>query len=229
MTPVSSARELPVEDCWNRIGVQGDRSCPELRAHAHCKNCPVFASAARVALDRELPEGYAQSWARRFADGAADEAAEAEGESWLIFRVGVEWLGLRTAVVDEVSRVPPLHSLPHRRGGAVLGLVNVRGELVVCVSLPRALGVELAPAPAASAGRARERLLVLRRGGSRFALPVAEVHGTRRVDEGEFVPTPATLGKARGVFTRHVLPWADKAIGCLDDDGLWRALERSLA
>jgi chemotaxis-related protein WspD len=227
MTPVTSARELPVEDCWNRIGVQGDRSCPELRAHAHCKNCPVFASAARVALDRELPEGYAESWAGRFAD--AVQASAGEAESWLIFRVGVEWLGLRTAVVDEVSRIPPLHSLPHRRGGAVLGLVNVRGELVVCVSLPRVLGVELALASAASAGQTRERLLVLRRAGSRFALPVDEVHGTRRVHETEIVPTPATLGKARGVFTRHVLPWADKAIGCLDDDGLWRALERSIA
>ena len=35
-------------DCWNKIGVSGDLSCPELNTHIHCRNCPVFAAAARA-------------------------------------------------------------------------------------------------------------------------------------------------------------------------------------
>src|SRR4029077_5730556 len=31
---------LVVDDCWNRIGVRGDASCPELKHHVHCRNCP---------------------------------------------------------------------------------------------------------------------------------------------------------------------------------------------
>ena len=37
-----------VDDCWNRIGVSGDRSCPELQAHLHCRNCSVSSSAVPV-------------------------------------------------------------------------------------------------------------------------------------------------------------------------------------
>ena len=40
-----------------------------------------------------------------------------------------------------------IHSLPHRRQGIVLGLVNVRGELLICVSLARLLGIVPDPHP----------------------------------------------------------------------------------
>jgi chemotaxis-related protein WspD len=214
----------PRADCWNHIGVQGDRSCPELREHIHCKNCPVYAAAARAVLDRELPDGYGCGWQERFSQGEVEAATE--HPSWFIFRLGAEWLALPTAAVDEVTRVSPVHSLPHRRGGAVLGLVNVRGELVVCASLVRVLGVEARPDDAA-ARPARARLLVLRRGSGRFAAPVDEVHGAERVPERRLVAPPATVGKGTGIFTRHVLPWDARSVGCLDADALLQALERS--
>src|SRR2546422_1979826 len=39
--------------------------------------------------------------------------------------------------IAEVAERRVIHSLPHRRTGIVLGVVNVRGELLVCVSLGR--------------------------------------------------------------------------------------------
>ena len=54
-------------NCWNRIGTSGDRSCPELEQHVHCRNCPVFASAARVFFDRPAPEGYLAEWTQWLA------------------------------------------------------------------------------------------------------------------------------------------------------------------
>jgi chemotaxis-related protein WspD len=217
------AAPLPRADCWNHIGVQGDRSCPELRVHIHCRNCPVYAAAAQAVLERELPDGYGRSWRERF--GQAEVEAATEHPSWFIFRLGAEWLAVPTAAVDEVTRVSPVHSLPHRRGGAVLGLVNVRGELVVCASLMRVLGAEARTDDAARAERAR--FLVLRRGSGRFAAPVDEVHGAERVPERLLVAPPATVGKGSGSLTRHVLPWNDRAVGCLDADALFHALERS--
>ena len=32
-----------IDDCWNRIGVHGDKSCPLLDEHVHCRNCAVYA------------------------------------------------------------------------------------------------------------------------------------------------------------------------------------------
>ena len=41
-----------VDDCWNRIGVFGDKSCPRLERHIHCRNCEVYGAAAIALLDR---------------------------------------------------------------------------------------------------------------------------------------------------------------------------------
>ncbi len=43
----------PIDDCWNRIGVRGDGSCPRLAGYIHCRNCPVHDAAAARVLDRE--------------------------------------------------------------------------------------------------------------------------------------------------------------------------------
>jgi chemotaxis-related protein WspD len=226
MASLMASRELPSGDCWNQIGVQGDGSCPELAEQVHCRNCPRYAAAAQALLDRELPEGYSEHWARHFAEAAVEAAIERD--ALLIFRIGAEWLALPATVIDEVAGVRPVHALPHRQSGVVLGVVNVRGELVVCVSLGRVLGAAQRPPESGSAPRATGRLLVLRRGSSRFAAPVDEVHGMRRVARSELLRTPSTVGKANGIFTLHVLPWADHAVGCLDDELLFHALERNL-
>src|SRR5215472_14146833 len=71
-------------DCWNRIGISGDRSCPELEAHIHCRNCPVFASAARAFFDRPAPEGYLAEWTQWLASSAelaGHEPGETRAES----------------------------------------------------------------------------------------------------------------------------------------------------
>ncbi len=41
-----------IDDCWNRIGIYGDKSCPVLPEHIHCRNCSVYSAAATRLLDR---------------------------------------------------------------------------------------------------------------------------------------------------------------------------------
>src|SRR5437667_10341199 len=103
---------LTVRDCWNLIGIAGDRSCPELERHIHCRNCPVFSKAARGFFDHPAPEGYLAEWGRLLA--APVTPAESEDLSVLIFRLGNEWLALRTRVVVEVTTPRPVHRIPHR-------------------------------------------------------------------------------------------------------------------
>ena len=42
--------------CWETIGVHGDSSCEELAQHIHCRNCPVYSTAAQGLLDRPIPQ-----------------------------------------------------------------------------------------------------------------------------------------------------------------------------
>ena len=119
-----------------------------------------------------------------------------------------------------------IHSLPHRRGGIVLGLVNVRGVLRACVSLARVLGLDDEPDAGAADTR---RLLVARERGEPVAFPVDEVHGTHRYAPHELQPRPATVALAAASFTRAVLPWRGGFVGLLDEQALFHTIDRSLA
>ena len=226
-TTANPARAM-INDCWNTIGVHGDGSCRELEVHVHCRNCPVYAAAASVLLDRNLPPAYIEEWTQHFSQSRGVE--EPDTESIVVFRIGDEWLGLPTAVFSEFVEMRPTHSLPHRRNGVLLGLTNVRGELLVCVSLGKVLGIadkEKAKKPRQRA--TYSRLAVIRDRDSRIAFPVDEVEGIHGFHAGELTPVPATVAKATATYTKAMLPWKDKTIGCLDAELLFYALNRSLA
>src|ERR1700740_948398 len=109
-------------DCWRRIGVWGDRSCPELAQVVHCHNCPVFAAAGRRFLDTPAPGAYVEEWTDRLT--APVEEGATDLQSVLIFRLGEEWLALRVPVLLEVTNPRPIHRIPHRVG-LLAGLVNI--------------------------------------------------------------------------------------------------------
>lgn len=214
---VDAAAEI--YDCWNRIGVRGDKSCPELQHHSHCRNCPAYSAAAATLLDRELVSHAAAAAASQFTE--AGPAGESDTESAVIFRVGSEWFALSALLLDEIMGMRAIHSLPHRRNPALLGLVNVRGELLVCISIARLLGGEGGPLP-------QGRLVVVRHAGGRMAFPVDEVQHTHRYHPDELMPAPATIAKSASAFTMGLLSWKDRMVGCLDERLVLEALDRSL-
>lgn len=210
-----------VHDCWNRIGVSGDGSCPELRQHIHCRNCPVYAAAARQLLDVAPPADQRDFWTQRFAAPRGQQ--QQDTRSVLVFRCATEWFALPTATCVEVASTRPIRRLPHRRDAAVLGLTNVRGELMVCVSLGAFLRLPMAgetPNP---------RLLVVRDKGEPTALHVDEVHGTYRYAQSEIQPVPDTIGVAAAHNTHATLRWCDRTVGLLDSKALLSGLDRCVA
>ncbi|ASC67323.1 purine-binding chemotaxis protein CheW [Achromobacter denitrificans] len=210
-----------VDDCWNRIGIRGDKSCPQLPAHVHCRNCPVYAAAAKRILDRLPPQMEDGD------DAAAGTQERGDLSSLLVFRVQREWLALPTRALDEVAGMRRILGLPHRRDPAMLGVANVRGTLTVCVSLPRLLGLD-------AMAQARERpaaarMLILGGAGRAVVLPVDEVEGIHSVDLGRLEPLPATVEGASLKYSRGVARCGGRAVGVLDETLLMQALERSLA
>lgn len=214
----------PVDDCWRRIGVRGDGSCPLLATHIHCRNCPTYSRAATALLDAQAMTAL--------ADAPADREPDAEpagsGISCLVFRIGDEWLALPTEAVGEVTAPCPVHSLPHRRDAAVLGLASVRGSLLACLSLAKLFGMDDAPAAHANA-RQGQRFLVLGQGRGAIALPVAEVSGVRRVRSSALRPLPATLARASTRYSQALFEDEGRSVGLLDATLVRQALTRSLA
>jgi chemotaxis-related protein WspD len=208
------------EACWKTIGINGDGSCVQLPQHVHCRNCPVYAGAAAQMLDIEVPPRYAQE----STDVVASEkpVAPAEVTAVVIFRIGAEWLALPSAIFKEVAADRLIHSLPHRRNGALLGVVNIRGELLVCASLTHILGVD---GGIASGGM--RRMLVIQEGSNRTVCPVDEVHGIERFQAQSFNQVPAILGAAALTYTKGVVSWRRRSVGVLDSDLILQALNRS--
>jgi chemotaxis-related protein WspD len=225
---------IDIDDCWNRIGVRGDGSCPELADHIHCRNCPVHAAAALSLLDRVPPNGYLADWTRHFAAGKTEDEAKRDDRrdrgSALIFRIGAEWLALPATSIQEVAELRPIHSLPRRRDGIVLGIANVRGEILICISLAALLGLAAGAAPdGPSARNVHRRLIVAGRSERRVVMPVDEVYGVERFRISALAPLPAILAGSSKAFTRGMLGWQERTVGYLDDGLLFDAIDRGLA
>lgn len=215
LTPLTS---LQVADCWNRIGLRGDRSCPELPRVIHCHNCDVFARAGRQFLDAPSPEGYLHEWTQRLAVPIEELSTDLLGV--LVFRLADEALALPVRVLVEVTNPRPLHRIPHR-GGVLAGLVNIRGELHLCAHLDKVLNIERTAQP--EAGR-QPRFLVVRREQERWVFPVDDVDQVRRLPLHELTGPPATVARSLARLTRGVFHQDGRSIGLIDDERLFTTL-----
>lgn len=212
--------------CWNEIGVYGQRSCAELSKFVHCRNCPVFSAAANRFFDRGAPEGYRQELTQHLA--STRQSTEAGSISAVFFRLDQEWLAFPTRCLQEATEHRPIHSLPHRRSPVVLGLVNIRGELLICISLAHLLDWN----PRRTADEIRRehrRLLVVHLDGSRFALPADEISGPHRFHQRDLKVPPGTSGVVSGRLVQGILEWENMTVGCIHAERLFTDLNRNLA
>ena len=223
--------EAPMPECWRIVGVAGDRSCPELETFIHCRNCPVLAAAARTFFDRGAPEGYLEDWRAILEEPTA--AVEAGTTSVLVFRLEKEWFALPAPVLVEVTTVRPLHRIPHRGAAGLAGIVNIRGQLQLCMSLHALLGLPGGPGAAAAgvpaADAATARMLVVERGGEaggteRWVLGADEVAGVHRLARTAVRPVPSTVSHAQARCSSALFDWHDRTVGLLDEARLFEGL-----
>lgn len=217
---------LPIDDCWNHIGVRGDQTCVRLKEFLHCRNCPVFAEAARHIRQRNLPDDYRREWAAHFASAAIE--ADRADHSQLVFRLGQEWLALPTVAFDSVAEPSPIHRLPHRSSPLLLGIVNVDGQLMPCVSLAQLFGASLdSPQPVTLINQRRR--LVLRAAGQHFAFHVDALHGIARHAKGDMKPPPANVNKGLQRYLNGVVEIDALVVGCLDLELVGFNLSRAMS
>lgn len=224
--PTASLPSAPIDDCWNRIGVAGDQSCPLLARHVHCRNCTVYADAAQRNLQRPVDAAYRREWSEHFRQPNAGAAAP--DRAALVFRVGREWLALPAAHLVTIAPAARPHVLPHRNAAGLSGIVNVSGALYPCMSLADLLGIDDSDAPAAANRHIYPRLLVMRWRDQSFALAAAEVQGVLRYAASAAQPPAATINKGLRPFLSGVIAQDELRIGCLDAARLGEQLTRAL-
>jgi len=219
------------ERCWKRIGVwakEGPR-CPELERVIHCRNCEVFTQAGRNLLERDLPEEYKGEWGQILLEKKKEEPT---GTFPVVtFRIENEWLALPARWFAEIIETVPIHTVPHRKRPVLKGVVNVHGEIQLCVSLAHLIGLEEEePGRQEPAGAVRrhERMMVVSKDGEAWVFPVKEIHGIHHIHPGLFQNVPATVAKSKSSFTKRIFNWDTRHVALLDDELLFYSLKRSV-
>lgn len=240
-----------IKDCWHQIGITGDRTCPELETFIHCHNCPVYSAGGRRLLEREAPPGYREAWTNLFAK----EESQLQGDrsqrdtlstvpknldisknfSVLIFRLGVEWLALSATLFREVTPITVIHRLPHRSNQIFLGLANVRGELLLCISLRHLLGLDRIDSTLKNSGKTinfspvvYQRTIVIEKSGNSWVFEADEIYGIHRVNSEDLRNVPAVNTKSTRAYTQAIIKWENRSINLLDDELLFYTLDRRI-
>ncbi|HEX2675362.1 MAG TPA: chemotaxis protein CheW [Polyangiales bacterium] len=223
---MSEPRTLPVlpdvDACWNRIGIRGDRSCPELQKVVHCRNCPVFANAAQRLLDRPAPDGYLSELTSFVAEPAV--TGKLADRSALLFGVASERFAVESDAVLEVADVSPPRSVPHRSNDVFTGLINIRGQLELCMSLAGMLALPRKPVSASEG-----RVLVITLDGKRWALMLDAIHGVQRFHDSDLLDVPPTSRRRASELIKGLLVKDDEHYGLLDLPQLCAGFQEKLA
>jgi chemotaxis signal transduction protein len=195
----------------------------------------VPASAATRLLAR-APTAAERAQATALVAGV-EQDTQALSRSAFVFRLGREWLAIGSEVVDEVVEPRHVHALPHRREGVVRGVVNVRGQLTVCVALDALLQTGAAAPGGQGPGQTTEsarsgvlgrRLVVLADNEQRMAFEADAVHGAHRYADSAVGAVPSTVAHGVSRFSTGVLAWPAGTLGLLDARLLLHALQRRL-
>ena len=219
--------ENTAESCWNSIGVWGTGStrCPKLAEITHCRNCPVFIDAGSNLLNREIPPGYMDEWTGLL--GQKKEGQNTNNISIIIFRIGREFLALRSAIFREIINQRQVHQIPHCSNDVLLGLTNVHGELQLCFSLKALIGND--DAEEAENNSAAKMMLVIQNSGECWVFPVDQVLGVFHCNDDDAQNVPVTVSKAAGTFTKKVILCDQREVGLLDDELLIYTLQRRIS
>ncbi|MDZ8053054.1 MAG: chemotaxis protein CheW [Aulosira sp. ZfuVER01] len=223
-----------IESCWNFIGIEGDRSCPQLSTYAHCRNCPVYSAAGRHLLERPTLENYRQEWTQLLAESRGVKNPQMPSSALVttdtltvvIFRLQQEWLALPAQVFKETTSPSAIHTLPHRSNQFLRGLINIRGEMLLCVTLNYLLHIETVdtPLPALSP-IVHSRMVVVEKTGNAWVFAVDELYGIHRLHRQELRDTPQNQTQT---YTQGLFSWQGHTVSYLDDELLFTTLARKV-
>jgi chemotaxis-related protein WspD len=216
-------KQLPVlDDCYRKIGVRGDRSCPKLAEVVHCHSCDVLTSAAQRLMHRSPPEAYVAELTALLAKPL--EISRAADRSFVLFSIGDERLALPTHDVAEVAVAPQApRRVPHRSSAAFAGLLNMHGQLELCFWLDPLLG-----APRATE-RPRWYALVIAFGGQRWVVLADHVEGVHRTHAQALLPAPPHSARKDTALITGLIESQGKLWSLIDVERLCAQLTEQLS
>ncbi|MBX3389284.1 MAG: chemotaxis protein CheW [Phycisphaeraceae bacterium] len=187
---------------------------------------PHFGSHSD-SLFRLLERPLLESDVRASTEDAASPAETGERGriGVVLFGLGNESLALPASVVRRVTAFAQPVRIPHRSGGVLRGVCNVRGELVLCADLRRLLGM-----PAREDANTEPlRTMVIGPASAAWAFEVDALHGIGRVDPSALASAPLTVEHALGAFVAGLAEVDNRPVTVLDGERILAGFKAALA
>ncbi len=210
--------------CWKEIGVWGLSTCEKLDKYIHCRHCPEYSKAGRQLLNRPIEKKSISEWTKQFSK----EKTETQDItlSVVIFRIENEWLAIRTEYFQEIQEWRQSHSIPFRTNRVFKGIVNINGELLLCISASELIGVGNKGVNIVDL--AKKRLIILKNENLRYVIEADEFIGVISISQEELQKTPSTISKSPKSLSVRLFNFKNLQIGLLDQDKLFNTIEEEL-
>lgn len=217
--------KLNIIDCWNQMGVwrKHEEICPKLASVIHCRNCDTYIGAGLALLDRDLPDGYTTDNTESYRQDKREQSENLF--SCIIFRTGAEWYAIKSSILCEICETSEVHSIPHNRQEIITGLVNIRGEIEICISFSDLSTVHSSPKK--NTGKAR--MIILNLDSGKYVYQADEVMGIFNINESTVNKTPSSIAATGTHLVQGMFDFKDTHIGLLDPLLINRRLMEVLA
>lgn len=138
----------------------------------------------------------------------------------IIFLVGKDEYGLDVQGVTAIEPMMDIVPVPNAPG-CVLGLMNLRGEVIPVYSLRKRFGME------EFTDTTKNKLIVARYDGKSIALKVDEVMEMQDFGDGDISDTPVIAKSARTTYVRAVANKQGKLVLLLEPSGMYEGDEEA--
>jgi chemotaxis-related protein WspD len=209
-----------IEKCWMKIGVFGSGECELLQEYSHCRHCSEYSLKSRAIFDRKIPEEFKEEWTKYFNQARKKNVDETV--SLVVFKVGNEWFALKTDFFREAVAFNAIHRIPSRTNDYFIGITNIHGELVMCISMTGLLGMDH---PENSQYKS---LIVMNYENTTLALPVSEYLGVVNAAIKDFENAPISIKKNNASLTSKVFKINEKQVGMIDAEKFIELVQKKL-
>lgn len=190
------------------------------------ENSKTFVKLSAIELLQRPPtEKYINEWTELLKkEKGKVRITDEQGTAILIFRLKNELLALPSVVFSEVIAARTIHHVPYRSNNIILGVVNIKGQMRLCVAMDNFLQIQENEKKPSS--ESSQFMLTIDKQGEQWVFPVDEIFGIYQLSMDQVRNPPVTITKStanylKGVFTLH-----DKIIGLLDEVLLSKGLRR---
>ncbi len=177
-------------------------------------------------LDRRPSEEYLQTWTQVIQKPLSIEQKR-DTISVVVFRLAHEWLAMKTSVFKSVILRRQIHCIPHRAQKFLLGVVNVDGELQLCVALNELLGIEYSMSRSHHASH-DDRMIAIAQNKELWVFPVDEVEGIHLWHVAMLENAPVNVSKSASNYLKGIMTIKNKSIGLLDEELIFYSLKRGV-